>query len=418
MARVIASPLALVLARVQAPYQGCKCLPYTEQGQNGLFFQGLAAKNRFCQTVSSRVARPFPRRLGFQMRAGWEPPGRRLRTMYAPFGPVCCVLMRKVKSGIPVGAIEGRVFPLLQITMHHDTDIHNLLISLAWLGELRTDHVRRLWLPDHRLQAAQRLLQSLRADGYVERRMWSRWVPGRTTPQRQGALWSVSRKGRDMIRESDQYPPEYKEPRARRMVPHDSTTSEAIVRIIELGRAVEYEGQRGMSGLYVEREVRLDPVRPRPVMDALIIVTVGGDFDRPDLVPWSRDPTLEGERRVRYALENDRDTEPPTVIAAKASHYQRAGTPAWERRYGRFPLPLWLTPSTRRLQQILNLWRQAWPVGKWLLTTDAWLAQDYWIEYDRGAISERRLFSRSGMCRPEGDTHDQAALDSILRRKV
>jgi hypothetical protein len=221
-----------------------------------------------------------------------------------------------------------------------------------------------------------------------------------------------------MIRESDQYPPAYKEPRSRRMVPHDSTTSEAIVRIIELGRAVEFEGQRGISGLYVEREVRLDPARPRPVMDALIIVTVGGDFDRPDLVPWSRDPTLEGERRVRYALENDRDTEPPTVIAAKASHYQGAGTPAWERRYGRFPLPLWLTPSTRRLEQILTLWRQAWPVGKWLLTTDAWLAQDYWIEYDRGALTERRLFSRSGLHRPQGDPADQTAIDHILRRNV
>ncbi|MEI7769204.1 MAG: replication-relaxation family protein, partial [Chloroflexales bacterium] len=208
--------------------------------------------------------------------------------------------------------------------MYRETDIHNLLISLAWLGELRTDHMHRLWLMGQSVRATQQLLRELHREGYVERRMWSRWVPGRSTPQRQGALWSITRKGRDSIRESDQYPPEYKEPRSRRMVPHDSTTSEAIVRIIELGRAVDYAGQRGISGLYVEREVRLDPARPRPVMDALIIVTVGGDFDRPDLVPWSRDPTLEGERRVRYALENDRDTEPPTVIAAKASHYQRA----------------------------------------------------------------------------------------------
>jgi hypothetical protein len=296
-------------------------------------------------------------------------------------------------------------------------DIHNLLVSLAWLGELHTTHIHRLWMQRHTLRSTQRLLQSLAQEGTVERRMWARWVPGRVTPSRQATLWSITRKGRDMIRDSDQYPPIYKEPRARRLAVHDSTTSEAIVRVIELGRAVPHGDQRGLSGLYVEREVRLDPARPRPVMDALIIVTIGGDFDRPDQVPWSRDPTLEGEQRVRYALENDRDTEPPTVIAAKAAHYQHAGTPEWVRRYGRFPLPLWLTPTTNRLAQILQLWRQAWPVGKWLMTTDAWLRDDYWLAYDRGTLTERNLFARPLLHRPAFSAEEQARINRILERK-
>lgn len=47
--------------------------------------------------------------------------------------------------------------------------------------------------------ATQRLEQALRRQGYVEWRFWARWMPGRVRPQRQAALWSVTRKGRDLI---------------------------------------------------------------------------------------------------------------------------------------------------------------------------------------------------------------------------
>jgi hypothetical protein len=340
--------------------------------------------------------------------------------------PVCSEMLRVCSEALLISEaamqiideaepIHSEAMPMSSEAKHPTIDIHNLLITLAWLGELRTDHVHRLWMHDRALGATQRLLRELREEGYVERRRWARWMAQRTTPTRQSALWSISRKGRELVRDHEQYPPEYKEPRARRMVVHDSTTSEAIVRIIELGRAVEHDGRRGLSGLYVEREVRLDPARSRPVMDALIIVTVGGDFDRPDLIPWSRDPTLDGERRVRYALENDRDTEPPTVIAAKAQHYQHAGTPAWERHYGRFPLPMWLAPSVRRLEQILQLWRHAWPVGKWVMTTDDWLRDDYWIACDRGVVTERSLFYTTPLRRPTLNVEEQTRLNRILK---
>lgn len=98
-------------------------------------------------------------------------------------------------------------------------------------------------------------------------------------------------------------------------------------------------------------------------------------------------------------------------------HYQHAGTPVWEKRYGRFPLPMWLVPSDRRLYQILQLWRQAWPVGKWVMTTDAWLRDDYWLECDRGVVSERSLFYTKPLRRPRLTPEEQTRLNQILNRR-
>jgi protein involved in plasmid replication-relaxation len=274
-------------------------------------------------------------------------------------------------------------------------DVHNLLLGLAWLGEINTVHVRRLWMPTTTRQWVRAVLNELQDEGYVERRRWAQPRSDGRTPIRQPTLWSLTRKGRERLKDDDNYPPVYKEPRARRVAPHDVMTSECVVRIVELARALRSAPYHGLSGLYIEREVRLDPARRRPVMDALIIVTVGGTFDHPHLVPWSRDPTIDGERRVRYALENDRNSETLSVIAGKAYAYAQAGTPAWVRRYGAFPLPIWLLPTQTRLEAVLRTWRTAWPQGKWLMTTDAWLQGDSWVEYDNGQIVERGLFHKT-----------------------
>ena len=332
--------------------------------------------------------------------------GLSLRFRCAFVGLVCGGLMRKGRAGFfepEIYSAPGRCarLPVRHATAENDVtrytvDVHNLLLGLAWFGSASTRHVGRLWLPGRSLIAVRSLLTELRAEGYVERRLWADWAERHATPVRQDALWSLTRKGLALIRDADQFPPEYKGARPRRMFPHDSQTSEAAVRLIELMRGAQQAGQTTLSGVYLEREIRLDPARRRPVMDALVIMTYGGESTPGHLVPWSRDPTLAGERRVRYALENDRASEPLSVIAGKAHAYQQAGTAQWVRRYGPFPLPLWLVPDERRLIAILETWRREWAVGKWLLTTDEWLQHDRWIEYDGGTTPERgQLIARA-----------------------
>jgi hypothetical protein len=279
--------------------------------------------------------------------------------------------------------------------MRYTTDPWNLLLGLAWLGATSTQQIGRLWLPGRCPSSVRGQLLDLRRDGVIERRMWSDWDAQHATPVRQDALWSLSRKGLVMLKDSAQFPAEYKGIRPRKLFPHDTRTIDVVVRLIELARELQHNRTANLSGIYVEREIRLDPLKRRPVMDALVIITQGGEVTPAHLVPWSRDPTIGSEQRVRYAIENDRASEPLSVIAGKAAAYQHAGTPQWQQRYGPFPLTLWLVPDENRLDAIMQTWRAAWPVGKWLITTDTWLAGDNWVEHDRGQIRRRGLFYRA-----------------------
>lgn len=67
----------------------------------------------------------------------------------------------------------------------------NLLLTLAWLGEVSTAHIQRLYMPGYRAQrqfSCLRVLQELRSEGYVARRMWSIQHAGRGAYLRQSAL--------------------------------------------------------------------------------------------------------------------------------------------------------------------------------------------------------------------------------------
>src|SRR6266511_5371662 len=140
-------------------------------------------------------------------------------------------------------------------------DLINFLLGLAWLGEVSTAHIQRLWLPQTSLRPVQRLVRSLRQEELIEPRYWYGRAPRpRAPPIRRGRLWALTKSGRRLIHEHDQYPLRRSPARHRRLMDHDVMTTEIIVRIVELGRAA------GLSGLYVEREARVDPLLPRPVM--------------------------------------------------------------------------------------------------------------------------------------------------------
>ena len=235
--------------------------------------------------------------------------------------------------------------------MRYTTDPWNLLLGLAWFGSASTQHIGRLWMPGRSASAIREQLLDLRTDGVVERRLWADWDELHATPVRQDALWSLTRKGLLMLKDSPQFPPEYKGVRPRKLFRHDTRTTEAVVRLIELAREVQDHQTAALSGVYVEREIRLDPLRRRPVMDALVIITQGGEPTPAHLVPWSRDPTIGAEHRVRYALENDRSSEPLSVSPDPATFAQLSGV----------ALP-WPLGSPRTLFDAITRWSVRPPV--------------------------------------------------------
>lgn len=271
-------------------------------------------------------------------------------------------------------------------------DLENLLIGLAWMGEITTEQVRRLWLPDRSERTLRRILHQLRADELVERRAWyvSRPMKAgrRQGPVAQQVLWSLGKRGRELVKDRDTFPTITRAPHHTKLLAHDAQTYELVVQVIELARP------HTLSGVYLEREARLDPPRRRPIMDALLSLRFHGAQVPDCTVPWTKDKSESTEVRRRYAVENDRDSEPGSVIKAKADAYIAAATEQWFSFYVRpFPTVMWLVPTEKRLRFVLDCWREVWPDGRWFLTSDAWLGQDRWVFYDRGAVTERQLFA-------------------------
>jgi hypothetical protein len=284
-------------------------------------------------------------------------------------------------------------------------DVENLLLGLAWMGEASTNQIQRLWMQDYAYSTVCTYLRRLLADQLVTRRRWAvprikkgdRRAGTIKAPCQQPVLWGLGEQGHKLIADHEAFPPKLLNPRHRTLLDHDTQTYELITRIVELGRPAK------LSGLYIEREVRLDPPHPRPIMDALILVRTGGAYDRTNAVPWTKDPYVCGEKRRRYAIENDRGSEALSILAGKARAYKAAGTNNWLTVYGRpFPIPLILVPGEARLRGIMEVWKGAWPEGKWLITTDAWLQQDRWMMYFKGDTRERRLFAPE----PTGEADD------------
>jgi hypothetical protein len=166
-------------------------------------------------------------------------------------------------------------------------------------------------------------------------------------------------------------------PRQARLLAHDARTAETIVRLIEIARPY------GLSGIYLRHEVQLDPRRPRPTCDALIVIHLGNG-DVPNRVPWSRNQQIDTVRSYGFAVESDNATETSEMLRWKGSTYARLGADAdwlqrWHERYGEPPLPVWVAPTATRAQQIHTCWRAVWPYGTWLIADDAGLADNRWL---------------------------------------
>jgi hypothetical protein len=139
-------------------------------------------------------------------------------------------------------------------------DLTNLLLGLAWLGELDREQIERLWFADKSVSTVEKTLAQLRKKGLIAPRAWSIHDPAtrRTAPQL--ARWSLTPTGHALVKASNQYPLRPMRPRQQRLIPHDARTTQVIVRLIELAR------RGGLSGIFVAHEVRLDLRRTRPVV--------------------------------------------------------------------------------------------------------------------------------------------------------
>ena len=285
-----------------------------------------------------------------------------------------------------------------------DERTHQILLALAWLGEATKVHLRDLCCAGMSEKTVQRALKSL-LDGpeplVIAR---PRHIHDGTAPKREAFVYALSEAGHKYLSndaayprktQRGQYPAKITNPADIKRLEHQLLATEAIVQLVVLAR------QRSLSGVFVAREMRLNRQRPEPVLDAVVMLHVSGEAPGGGGVPWTKDPPVAGERVWGFAIESDRATEAPAVIAAKASAYAAAEVDLrtrddWRERTGQMlPLVLWVAPTAKRLEVIHRIWSQAWSAGSWLLATPQQLVSGTVWHYRNFERVELRLFAGS-----------------------
>jgi len=258
-------------------------------------------------------------------------------------------------------------------------DVPNLLLGLAWLGELDRLQIQRLWFVGKSVSTVEKTLARLHNAGLISRRGGSVRDEQRGVTVPQLARWSLTPAGHSEIEGYAQYPASPAASRGKHLFAHDTRATAAIVRLIELGQ------HGGLSGVFVAHELRLNPAQRRPVCDALVVLQFGA-FGQPNLVPWSSDPATTDEGRLRFAIEADNSTEPLAVLAGKATTYRklvedRTWVAWWQQQHGPLPVPLWVAPTKERALAIHREWKRAWPTGEWLVTSDEGLERNELLKW-------------------------------------
>jgi len=258
-----------------------------------------------------------------------------------------------------------------------------VLRALAWCAPLTADQLRRMIAPAMQLRDfRERVLKRLVAAGLIE--SFYHYIPGsaiiggRLPPTRVGRIWYLTRAGIASMATDDKVlrtPAKVRET----VVRHDLVLSEVVTRIIEWTRPF-------LSSIFLDQEVRLDETRRRPIADAMLVVRYDPNRVLPGIVPWKSIPPSPDEAVRVYAIEIDRGTEEYAVTDEKATNYRHVQhDPTFYERYSKtFPVLLITVPTTARLQRWHAGWKERWPAGKWLITTEADLQHDQWLEFHTG----------------------------------
>jgi hypothetical protein len=276
------------------------------------------------------------------------------------------------------------------------TKTENILLTLAYLLFADKHHLHRLHFVGESLDTVEDWITGARDDELIEELRWSlteerkRATTGERRKQtiRQPSMWQLTPEGHEQIKHYAAYPYKVYRKRATALLEHDRRVLHMIVRLIELAR------ETGLCGIKVFREVKLNPnpKSRRPVLDALVVMEVGGSFSRehPCLVPWSLDAPLDDETLWRIAIEGDNATEPGQVVAGKAGAYQKVlANEHWQRywveRYGPVrPIVAWGAPTEARALAIVRWCEDQWTDGQWLVTSGAGLRENRWWYHNGG----------------------------------
>jgi len=81
-------------------------------------------------------------------------------------------------------------------------DLFNLLLGLAWLGELDRHQIKRLWFVDKSMSTVEKTLAKLHKDELLAKRTWSVRDEERNVTVPQLARWSLTPKGHALVKAS------------------------------------------------------------------------------------------------------------------------------------------------------------------------------------------------------------------------
>lgn len=293
-------------------------------------------------------------------------------------------------------------------------DLPNLLLGLAWLGELDRRQIQRLWFAGKSESTVEKTLARLYKEGLLDKHIGSVRDEQRGVTVPLLARWSLTPAGHKEIKANKDYPPKPVIPREKRLFAHDARTTATVVRLIELGQ------RYGLSGIYIAHELPLNPRQRRPVCDALVVMQFGLT-EQPNLVPWTKTPPTGAEGLLRFAVEADNNTEPLAVLGSKAETYRSLATNrdwsrAWSEQHGPLPVPLWVAPTKGRAEAIQRAWKRAWPEGEWLITSDEGLERNELLSWREG--QECTMSLSFGKLRPAMPAPPTSAAPQPGQRKV
>jgi hypothetical protein len=257
-----------------------------------------------------------------------------------------------------------------------------ILLALLWAAPLTTEQLQRIVAPQMSRNGLNRRLGRLHEHALITGELHYTGGSGGDgsggkPPRPAGFVWAITQAGHQRLANHEQIPfrPALT---VRSLLDHDLTTSEFIVRVIEWTRPI-------LSGIYLERELRIDESYRRPISDGLLIVRYSRDHATFHTVPWLTSPPGYSESVRVYAIETDRNTEPIGVLREKATNYRIVrNDPTFAERLGAFPVVVILAPKDGRLKTIQREWSSAWPAGKWLIATDEGFRRDEFHEYHEG----------------------------------